>query len=86
MHFIGIVSSSSTYQPTDSTSGTPTISGMSGYTPAAGDVIIDSNGLREYVYANNEWILLGYTASNIYDSNSITPTSEDSPTWVSRVT
>lgn len=86
MHFIGVVDSNSANTPSDGTGGYPTIQGLSSYTPADGDVVIDKDLLREYVW-NGSWILLGFTASNIYDSNSITvsETTINIPTWVSRI-
>lgn len=86
LHFIGMVSSSG-YQPSDGdTEGIPTIVGRStAYIPANGDVVLDKDGLREYVYANGAWVQLGFSASAIYDSNAVTSTEEEVPTWISRV-
>ena len=47
---------------------------------------MDGNQLREYVFTNDTWVLLGYTASAIYNSDSITAESEDVPTWISKIT
>lgn len=86
LRFIGVVAETSVYQPSDGTYGVPTIVGVQEYTPASGDVILDKDSLREYVFANDLWTLLGYTASQIFDSDSATPNSEDVPTWISRIT
>lgn len=59
---------------------------INNYTPSNGDVIIDQQGLREYVWLDVEWILLGYTASTTYNSDLILPTTEDVPTWISNIT
>lgn len=85
LRFIGMVAPSG-YQPSDGTNGTPTIVGRTtAYTPANGDVVLDKDGLREYVYANDVWVLLGFSASAIYDSDALTSTEEEVPTWISRV-
>ena len=86
MHFIGVVASNSANTPSDGTGGYPTIQGLSSYTPTDGDVVIDKDLLREYVW-NGSWILLGFTASSIYDSNNIavSETAVNVPTWVSRI-
>ena len=86
MHFIGVVDSNSANTPSDGTGGYPTIQGLSSYTPTDGDVVIDKDLLREYVW-NGSWILLGFTASSIYDSNNIavSETAVNVPTWVSRI-
>ena len=89
LSFVGVVAETSAYQPSDGTYGVPTIVGMQDtYTPASGDVIIDKDSLREYVFANDLWTLLGYTTSQIYDSNNIAVglEPENVPTWISRVT
>ena len=87
LHLIGVVTEDSSYQPSDGTYGVPAIVNMQGtYTPTSGDVIIDKNNLREYVFANNVWTLLGYTASQIYDSNNIVANEVNIPTWISKIT
>ena len=85
MHFIGVVASDSTNTPSDGTNSVPTITGLSSYTPATGDIVIDKDLLREYVWANGAWVLLGFTTSTIYDSNSITASTSNVPTWISRI-
>ena len=77
MHFIG----QATVAFTDNT-----FPNIQNYTPAEGDVVIDENALREYVWDGSEWILLGFTTSTIQDSNGITATIANVPTWISRVT
>ena len=42
--------------------------------------------LIEYVFIDNEWILLGFTTSTIYDSDTITAVQNDVPTWISNIT
>jgi hypothetical protein len=71
MHFIGVVDPRSEHTPSDEQNGVPTISGFVGtYTPAPGDVVIDKNESREYVYtASFTWELLGQDASSVLDSN-----------------
>lgn len=84
LHFIGMVDPSGE-QPSDGVDCTPTIVGRSEYNPANGDVVLDKDGLREYVYANDVWVQLGFSASNIYDSDAETPEEEDVPTWISHL-
>ncbi len=60
----------------------PTIEGQA-YSGNNGDVIIDKDGLREYVWLNGEWLLLGYTASTIYAQPSGDPQTN---TWISKIT
>jgi len=64
MHFIGSVATNSTYHPSDGTAPGPNqtliIAGLSSYTPTAGDIIIDKNDEREYIYTTaNLWEVLG---------------------------
>lgn len=72
MHFIG----KSTTAMTDGQTTAPTISGINSYTPVAGDVVIDSNDSREYVYtASGTWEELGpdgsyATADHTHDAAS----------------
>lgn len=101
MHFIGIVSDSSTYQPENNTKPDPTneieptsllLEGNITYnSPNDGDVILDSDCVREYVWAggaNGTWKLLGSAPSSPYV---ITPPQNDIatmniPTWVYSIT
>ena len=85
MHFIGVVANDSTNTPSDGSNSVPTITGLSSYTPAAGDVVIDKDNLREYVWSNGAWILLGFTTSSIFNSDSIDASSSDEPTWISNI-
>lgn len=67
MRFIGIVAQNSEYVPSDGTNGTPTIIGLSSYTPEIGDVVVNDSEGREYVYTpGNTWELLGQDASTVY--------------------
>ena len=67
MRFIGIVAQNSEYIPSDGTNGTPTIIGLSSYTPEIGDVVVNDSEGREYVYTpGNTWELLGQDASTVY--------------------
>lgn len=76
MHFIGIVDSNSPYTPVDGDINTenapkiPTIANWpagSSYSPQAGDIVLDKNEKREYVYTGtNTWELLGQDASTAY--------------------
>ena len=76
--FIGTVASNSSYQPTEeTTTSIPTITGVSPYTPAVGDVILDKNNDAEYVcvaktttgnVTSYTWELLGRSGSwALYD-------------------
>lgn len=54
-----------------------------------GDVILGKDDGREYVWTDDGWIMLGFSASQIMDSNNITGqaiTPVNVPTWISRVT
>ena len=67
VHFIGKVASNSPYTPSDETNGTPTINGWTGdpYTPHAGDIVIDKDDSREYIYnTSNVWELLGQDSAS----------------------
>ena len=90
MHFIGFVRSDSTYTPSDGSNQAPSIYDLSSYTPVAGDVVIDANDSREYVYTTaHTWELLGQDASTTYDSNTLTTLSDfqvnRTNTWISRI-
>ena len=100
MHFIGVVDSRSQNTPSDGQNEVPTISSFIGtYTPAPGDVVIDKDDSREYVYtAAFTWELLGQDASSLLDSEEFyyssdaeyedsvtaTPSSSDN-IWISRI-
>lgn len=77
LHFIGIVDSNSIYTPIDGDINTennpkiPTIANWPpsspSYSPQAGDIVLDKNENREYVYTStNTWELLGQDASTAY--------------------
>ena len=87
LHFIGITSTTLTDGSTISTLTPKSDNSLSKTTEFVnGDVVMDNYQLREYVFVDGAWVLLGYTTSQIYDSDSATPSSEDIPTWISRVT
>ena len=74
LRFIGTVNSSSTYKPSDGTSGTPTITGKTSYTPAVGDVVLYDDYEYVCVSANNStytWERLGGDSSFALDSEVI---------------
>ena len=81
LKFIGFATS----QMEDGQTSAPTISGITGYTPVAGDVVIDENSHYEYVYTTtNTWELLGgdssYAVSGVdYD---VTNTGTNAPSVV----
>ena len=89
MHFIGITTTNLFDYPTTS----PIAIGENSYTPAAGDVVlcnkIENNIItdqREFVWTgNNKWQLLGFSASEIYNSNDISASTAHVPTWISKV-
>lgn len=81
LKFIGFATSAMS----DGDTTTPTVSGLSGYTPAIGDVVIDSSSHYEYVYTSaSKWEKLGgdgsYVVSGVdYD---VTNTGENAPSAV----
>ena len=75
MHFIGIA----TTAITDGGTEDPTISGYS--TKTAGDVVIDKDTRREYVWSTtNKWELLGFDASAKYEKTT------SGNTFISKIT
>jgi len=75
MHFIGIA----TAPITDGGTEDPTIDGYS--TKTAGDVVIDKDTRREYVWSTaDKWELLGFDASTKYEA-----TTSDN-TFISKIT
>lgn len=50
-----------------------------------GDVVLDYHGVREYIWDGSVWKMLGFSASRIYDSDSLTSTSTDSYSWISDI-
>lgn len=59
LRFIGSVANDSSYKPGDGTTGKPTITGVSNYTPIVGDVVLSADGDAEYVC-----VAVGGTTSN----------------------
>ena len=76
MRIIGQVDSTSEYQPSHMTWGTPTLSGIASgeYSPQVGDVISDADGTHEYMCVNVDdsyggfWFMVG-TIMPEYDSD-----------------
>lgn len=94
MRIIGQVDSTSQYQPSHMTWGTPTISGIASgeYSPQVGDVISDADGTHEYMCISADdsqggfWFMVG-TVMPEYDSDDETPSTDDgSLTWISQIT
>lgn len=94
MRIIGQVNSTSEYQPSHMTWGTPTLSGMASgeYSPQVGDVISDADGTHEYMCVNVDdsyggfWFMVG-TIMPEYDSDDEMPSTDDgSLTWISQIT
>lgn len=94
MRIIGQVDSTSEYQPSHMTWGTPTISGMASgeYSPQVGDVISDADSTHEYMCVNVDdsyggfWFMVG-TIVPEYDSDNETSSTDDgSLTWISKIT
>lgn len=86
MRIIGQVDSTSQYQPSHLSDGTPTILDVENYSPSIGDVILDAEGTHEYMYTGYGWFMVG-TVMSEYDSDNETPNTDDgSLTWISRVT
>ena len=54
-----------------------------------GDIVLGKTDGREYIWTEDGWIMLGFSASQIMDSNNI-PNQEinivNEPTWISRIT
>lgn len=87
LHFIGITSTTLTDGSTISTLTPKSNNSLSKTTGFVnGDVVMDNYQLREYVFVDGAWALLGYTTSQIFDSDSATPGSENVPTWISKIT
>lgn len=86
MRIIGEVDSTSVYQPSHLSDGTPTILDVENYSPSIGDVILDAEGTHEYMYTDYGWFMIG-TIMSEYDSDDETPSTDDgSLTWISRIT
>lgn len=86
MRIIGQVDSTSVYQPSHLSDGTPTILDVENYSPSIGDVILDAEGTHEYMYTGYGWFMVG-TIMPEYDSDDEMPSTDDgSFTWISRIT
>ena len=85
LRFVGVLTNNST-SPTDGGTETVTVANISSYTPASGDVIITNDQMREFLWANGQWCLLGFTSSTVYNSASVSATSNDVPTWIAGLT
>ena len=85
LRFIGVLTNNST-SPTDGGNETVTVTNVSNYTPASGDVVVTNDQMHEFLWANGQWCLLGFTSSTVYDSTSISATSNDVPTWIAGLT
>ena len=84
LHFVGqaineSLADNSTSDPFSSSANPPTYNG------SVGDVVLDKFGVREYVWINSAWELLGFSASTSYNSNSLTPSSSADFTWISDI-
>lgn len=86
LHFIGITSTTLADGSTTTTltaKSTNSLSKTTGFVD--GDVVMDGDQLREYVWSGDAWRLLGFTTSNIYNSDSIPASSSNEPTWISNI-
>lgn len=84
LHFIGITSTtlengSTTATLTPKTSSPSSLSKTTGFVD--GDVVMDGDQLREYVWSGNAWRLLGITTSTTYTQ----PKSTATNTWIAQV-
>lgn len=84
LHFIGqavneTLEDGSALDPFSSAQNPPTYNG------STGDVVLDKFGVREYVWLNNYWELLGFSASESYSSASVASTESQNFTWISNV-
>ena len=96
VHFIGKVAENSSYQPSNNTAPNPngepatnlTIQNKGLYNnPNDGDIIIDKDGLYEYIWDGSHWLLLGFSANEQYTSSPTSPLAvENVPQWVSSIT
>lgn len=88
-----MVSTSSTYQPSDGTAPNPDaesnptsltlVSGITYNNPTNGDVILDSAGIREYIWIDGVWKMLGFSSSTIYSQPQANPVANQ---WISKIT
>lgn len=82
LHFIGITSTALTDGSTTATltaKSTNSLSKTTGFVD--GDVVMDGDQLREYVWSGSAWRLLGITASTEYTQ----PASTATNTWIAQV-
>ena len=78
LHFLGIIDADTDIPASTDSNQNVTIGGNS-ITPSDGDVVMEYGELREYVFANGKWHLLGFTTSSIYE---YTTTGN---TWISDI-
>ena len=82
LHFIGITSTTLTNGSTTSTlteKSTNSLSKTTGFVD--GDVVMDGDQLREYVWSGSAWRLLGITTSSAYTQPATTATN----TWIAQI-
>lgn len=82
LHFIGITSTTLTNGSTTATltaKSTGSLSKTTGFVD--GDVVMDGDQLREYVWSGSAWRLLGITTSTAYTQ----PTSTATNTWIAQI-
>lgn len=82
LHFIGITSTTLSDGSTTSTltaKSTNSLSKTTGFVD--GDVVMDGDQLREYVWSGNAWHLLGITTSTAYTQ----PASTATNTWIAQI-
>lgn len=84
LHFIGITSTelsngSTTTTLTPKTSSPSSLIKTTGFVD--GDVVMDGDQLREYVWSGNAWRLLGITTSTAYTQ----PASTATNTWIAQI-
>lgn len=78
LHFIG----QATQTITNGGTQHPTIANQT-YSGVDGDVVIDKDALREYVWSDGAWLMLGYTSSQAYAQPSTDPVTNQ---WISKIT
>lgn len=82
LHFIGITSTALTDGSTTATLTAKTTNSLSKTTGFVdGDVVMDGDQLREYVWSGSAWRLLGITTSTTYKQ----PASTATNTWIAQV-
>ena len=78
LHFIGVLDDGASIPAVNASSQAVTIGGSS-ITPSNGDVVMQHDELREYVFANGYWHLLGFATSTAYESTT------SGNTWISGI-